>query len=924
MHIYKRDGRIEKVDLNKIINRIKRLIDGYGDNNDDIIGEKLDIDPMIVSLKVCGKLIDNMTTDQLDMYTAEICHFMIGEHYHYGLLANRLIISGHHKNTKSYAKFSDITSSLYKENLLDSKYYNYIMENADILDKAINHNNDYNILNYTAMKSLLKSYFLKPNNKNNNSINKHCIERYQHLLMRQSVAIHLGNIENIITCYKMMSEGLFTHASPTMYNSGTHIQQMSSCFLLGVHDSMDGMYTTLRDCGHISKMSGGIGINAHSIRATGSYINGTNSTSSGIIPFIKVLNESATHISQGHRKGSIAIYLEPWHADIMNFIEAKLNTGAPELRARDLFYGLWIPDIFMRRVNEALEYKQESGCSTEENPVMWSLMCPKECPLLLNKYGEEFENEYINYENNGKYRQRIPVLMVWDAIVKSQIETGTPYMCYKDSVNRKNNQKNIGVINSSNLCTEIMEYSDHEEYGTCNLASINLKIMVNTDDKNNIFFDFHKLEKVAYQLCVNLNNVIDINYYPVKESSRSNFRHRPIGIGIQGLAETFIRMGLEFSSNEAKVLNRNIFKVIYYGALRASCDLSKARTEMLILVPENIRKELKTLSSNIEYYNNYLNRYQLDNRSNSTIGEINEYNRICKSVNNDIKNINNIIEKYGLNPNYTEYMYMSDNEQYLGAYSTFIGSPAYYGQLQYDMWFEEAKNNGKMDDKKISEILADYEDKFNVLKGDIKKYGLRNSLLTTIMPTASTSLLLNNTECIEPIAHCIYVKNTIGGSDIIYNSELLRILHENKIWNMYIKEKILENNGNISTINEIPLNIRKLFTTAFELPNKPLIDMAYDRSPFIDQSQSLNHFVSDINKINSIHMYTFKCGLKTGSYYIRTRPKVDPIKFSLDTQNNQNNQNNQSNSNNTSPSNSINGNIPLCRRDNPNCESCSA
>lgn len=947
MHIIKRDGRYEEVNFNKIVNRISKLIDGS-----DLNLCKLDLDPMKIASQVIGKISNNMTTNQLDNYTAEICQFLIPEHYHYSLLADRLIVSGHHKNTRKYANFSKITEMLYRNRLVTEKYYNYVTKNANELDAMINHDNDYKILDYTGMKSLLNTYFLKSKNhhiivkdaqdaqdvkdleqdQNNDHLNEHysdVIERYQHLLMRQCIEIFMSdsndlkdlkNLKSIKECYDMMTEGYFTHASPTMFNAGTKNNQMSSCFLLGIDDSVESMYETMRNMAHISKSAGGIGLHISNIRASGSYIRGTNGHSSGIIPFIRTINECANHIDQGgRRKGSIAVYLEPWHADIINFIEAKMNTGAEETKARELFYGLWIPNIFMNRVIEAIKYKEEHGCESQNVPVMWSLMCPSECPKLLNCYGEEFESNYLMYESNKNYREQLPILLIWDAIIKSQIETGTPYMCYKDHVNNKSAQQNIGMINSSNLCTEIMEYSDHQEYGTCNLASINLKSMVKSlkDQRNE--FDFKLLEKTAYQLCVNLNNIIDNNFYPVKESKRSNFRHRPIAIGVQGLCEAFIRLKLKFNSQEAIALNYEIFKVIYYGALKASMELSRERTnkfkQMLDFEASDASeaseasedlKELKSLSSKIELYENIVNKHNISNLKYLSIAEQEFIQDTRNKLSKCLVDINVIINKYGL-PKYTnEYGYMNiDNIDYIGSYSTFVGSPAHEGKLQYDMWSLQLKPD---------EYL--YEE-FNVLKEDIKKYGLRNSLLTTIMPTASSSLVFSNTECVEPLAHCIYVKNTIFGSEIIYNKELLRILHELKLWNPTMKDKILQRNGTITTIDEIPTNVRELFLTAFEVNNKSVLDLAISRSPFIDQSQSLNHYVNDVAKIASIHVYGYKNGLKTGSYYIRTRPKVDPIKFSLHTSN-------DSSSEKSSTSPPSNTQSTFCSRDNPNCQSCSA
>jgi ribonucleotide reductase alpha subunit len=533
-----------------------------------------------------------------------------------------------------------------------------------------------------------------------------------------------------------------------------------------------------------------------------------------------------------------------------------------------------------------------------ENPIKWSLFCPSRVPLLTETYGDEFQTLYLKYESEKLYKEQIPILQLWNAIVNSQIETGTPYMCYKDHVNKKSNQKNIGLIRSSNLCTEIMEVATSEEYGTCNLASINLKTHVKYKDNNkdglesDPQFDFDLLEKTAYQVCINLNRIIDINYYPVKESSKSNFAHRPIGIGVQGLAETFILMNLPFVSEGSKKLNKQIFETIYYGSMKASCDLAKTRNSILSTMSKDDFYSLKKLSHRFEYNKKMLKDNNSDSKSDFDYESI-QKQKILIDFNETYRSIQNIIEKYDL-PSYSEeYKYLSDyDSDFKGAYSTFIGSPLSEGKYQFDLW--------------ENTILSDnYRNKFEILKTDILKYGVRNSLLTTIMPTASTSLILNNTECIEPISHCIYVKNTINGSDIIYNSLLLEILSKYNLWNQTMKEKIILNDGSIQNINEIPQNIKDLFKNAFEIQNKPLIEMSRDRAPFIDQSQSLNHYVSDTDKINSIHLYSYKLGLKTGSYYIRTRPKVTAIKFSVPTS--------------TSDSKPM-----FCTKDNPNCEACSA
>ena len=898
MLVKKRDGSFQQVDLNKIVIRLQRLINGEDDNK-NIIGETLSIDPINIATKVCGQLQNGITTDELDRFSADTCVYMTGENYEYGILANRLIISSHHKNTLKTEKFSDMMTVL--KDQLDLKYYSFVKANAEALDSMINHQNDYLFLDYIGVKTLQASYFLKV--RDQSDINKIIyIERYQHLLMREAVAIFLGkgyyttiqrDLQEINDIYSYMSSGYYTHATPTMYNAGTKSQQFSSCFLLNVDDSLHGMY----DCcvsrsAEISKNAGGIGLSVSDIRAKGTKINGTNGISDGLVPFLKTLNSTAAHIDQGggRRKGSIAVYVEPWHADIMDFIEAKKPVGSEALRARDLFYGLWIPDIFMRRVEQALN----------GSTVMWSLMCPHKCPRLTETYGQEFEDLYLHYEESKMYNEQIDILKLWYAIISSQIESGGPYMCYKDHVNNKSAQKNIGIIKSSNLCTEIMEFASNEEYGTCNLASINLKMFV-TKSKT---YDFDKLRLVAQRVCKNLNNIIDINVYPVKESERSNFRHRPIGIGVQGLAETFIELGMPFTSSEARMLNKQIFETIYYGSLEASCELARERTSLLEKIPESDLKLLAECSSQIDYHRYYLKTFDTESRKNLSIAEMREKQRSHEVFSKNLETIQGIIKKYSISEYYSEYQYMMiENKQYIGAYSTFVGSPASAGVLQFDMPGYVPQESSLWD--------------WNSLKTSIKQHGLRNSLLTTVMPTASTAHILGNTECIEPISAVIYVKNLLSGSYLIINNQLQRILTDLGIWSKTIKDKIFVGGGSIQDINEIPLNIRKLFMTAYELSKKELIYMASDRAPYIDQSQSFNHYVSVPTKslLTSIHLCGWQQGLKTGSYYIRVKPATDPKMFSVDFAN--------LNTKDTKDTKDTNV-VMACSRDNPNCTSCSA
>ena len=560
-----------------------------------------------------------------------------------------------------------------------------------------------------------------------------------------------------------MSDGWFTHATPTLFNSGTPKPQMSSCFLLTTQeDSISGIYDTLKQCAKISQNAGGIGLSIHDIRATGSYIKGTNGTSNGIVPMLRVFNDTARYVDQGggKRKGSFAVYIEPWHADIFDFLELKKNHGKEEQRARDLFYALWIPDLFMKRV--------------EENGD-WTLMCPNECPGLSDTHSADFEALYTKYEAEGKGRKTIKAQELWFKVLESQIETGTPYMLYKDAANSKSNQQNLGTIKSSNLCTEIIEYTAPDEVAVCNLASVALPKYV-----KNGTFDHDKLFEVTYQVTRNLNRIIDRNYYPIPEARNSNMRHRPIGLGVQGLADVFILMRHPFDSDEARALNREIFETIYYAACTASKDMAKEE----------------------------------------------------------------------------------------GAYESFKGSPASEGKLQFDLWGVTPTDRWE----------------WNVLKEEIKEHGLRNSLLLAPMPTASTAQILGNNECFEPYTSNIYTRRVLSGEFIIVNKHLLRDLTKLGLWDDDMKNRIISANGSIQNINEIPDNLKALYRTAWEIPQRALIDMSADRGAFICQSQSLNVFMENVNtaKLTSMHFYAWKQGLKTGMYYLRTKAATDAIKFTVD------------------------------------------
>jgi ribonucleoside-diphosphate reductase alpha chain len=767
MEVIKRDGTREPVKFDKISARIRKQTYGLNESFVDYIE---------VSKKVISGLYDGVTTLELDSLASETAASMITIHPDYSVLASRIAITSLYKTVDK--QFSKVAQRLYdyinpktgeRAGMISDEVMEIINKNAKKLDAMIVCDRDFNF-DYFGYKTLEKGYLLK--------INKAIAETPQHMYMRVSVGIWKDNLEMVQKTYDMMSQGLFTHATPTLFNSGTKRPQMSSCFLIDVDDdSIPGIYKTLSDCAVISQNAGGIGINIHKIRSKGAYIKGTNGTSNGIVPMLRVFNETARYVDQGggKRKGSIAVYLEPWHGDVFDFLDLRKNHGKEEMRARDLFLALWIPDLFMERV--------------EQNGD-WSLFSPNEVPGLIDAYDSDTEKKftklYEQYESEGRAIKTIKARELWDKILVSQIETGTPYMLYKDAANTKSNQKNLGTIKSSNLCTEIIEYSSQDETAVCNLASIALPKMVEIPsgkvrEKNKKLrtFNFELLYQVTYQATVNLNQVIDVNFYPTKETYNSNMRHRPIGLGVQGLADTFALMSLPFESEEAKKLNRDIFETIYFAACTASKDMAK--------------------------------KYE--------------------------------------------------------PYSSFQGSPASEGILQFDMWnVKDEELSGLWDWKK--------------LKTEIKKHGLRNSLLVAPMPTASTSQILGNNECFEPFTTNLYKRNTLSGEYVVINKHLVEDLINLNLWNDKLRLKLFAENGSVQNITEIPEEIREVYKTVWEMKGKTLLEMAKDRAVFIDQSQSLNLFMADPSqsKLSSAHFYGWKLRLKTGMYYLRSKAKASALK----------------------------------------------
>ena len=742
--VLKRDGTKEPVSLDKITNRVSVLSTG------------LHIDPIVVAQKAIPGLYPDITSTEIDNYLSETAAALTVEHPDYSYLAARIKANSLHKETPG---FVIATKNLYDDGLLKDDYYNKVMANAESIEAIIDYDKDYNF-DYFAFTTLIRAYLLKFENKT--------IERPQDLWMRVALTVSCDNFDynKVKETYESLSNGLYTHATPTLFNSGLKMQQLSSCFLIAMEeDSIEGIFNTIKDCALISKTAGGIGMHAHNIRGSGSRIKSTNGKSNGLIPFLKIFNETAKSVDQGggKRKGSFAVYLEPWHADIEKFLELRKNTGAEEFRARDLFYALWIPDLFMKRVEEDKD---------------WTLMSEHECPGLSDKYGKDFETLYEKYEKEFPHLEKIKARSLMSKIIEAQIETGQPYMLYKDSINKKSNQKNIGVIKSSNLCAEIVEYSDGKETSVCNLASIALPQFIKKIN-NKKEYDYQKLYETAKLATKNLDQVIDINFYPTNKTETSNNKHRPIGLGIQGLADVYFKMNLPYDSEKAKEINKLIFETIYFGALEASCELAKEK----------------------------------------------------------------------------------------GVYSTFKGSPISEGNFQFDLWNTEPSN------------MWDWE----TLREKIKKHGVRNSLTTACMPTASTGIILGNTETFQIQTSNIYKRQTLSGEFLLVNRFLVKALSKRNLWNKDMRDKIIVENGSVQNIQDFPEDLKDVYKTVWETSQKTVIDMAADRAPFIDQTQSMNLWLSTptFGKVNSMHMYAWKKGLKTGMYYLRSRSAVDAVKVTV-------------------------------------------
>jgi ribonucleoside-diphosphate reductase alpha subunit len=757
LRVEKRDGRLEEVAFDKVTRRISALCGGLDDRF---------VDPAIIAKEVISGIYDGVKTEELDTLAAETAAYAATQHPDYAVLAARISITDLHKRTPE--RFSDIVEVLHKHvhpktgadaPLISDEVYEHVMANKERLDAAVDHTRDFSF-DFFGFKTLERSYLLRVHGK--------VAERPQHMYMRVAMGIHMGDIDAAIQTYNLMSEKYFTHATPTLFNAGTPQPQMSSCFLLQMKaDSIDGIYDTLKSCAQISKYAGGIGLSIHKIRATDSYIRGTNGTSNGLVPMLRVFSDTARYVDQGggKRKGSFAVYLEPWHADIFDFLDLKKNHGKEEMRARDLFYALWTPDLFMQRV-------KENGT--------WSLFCPNEAPGLADVWGKEFEELYTRYEREGRAREVVSAQKLFFAVIDSQIETGVPYMLYKDACNGKSNQQNLGTIRSSNLCTEVVEYTAPDEVAVCNLASLALNKFVTEGEDGAMTFDHERLYNVTKVVTRNLNKVIDLNFYPVPEARKSNMRHRPVGIGVQGLADAFCLLRLPFDSPEAQALNKEIFETIYYGAVESSMEVA----------------------------------------------------------------------------------------QELGPYETFQGSPASKGQLQPDLW--GVTPSGRWD--------------WDSLRSRVVEHGLRNSLLVAPMPTASTAQIMGNNESIEPFTSNIYNRRVLSGEFAVVNKHMLRDLTERGLWTEEIRNQVIADGGSIQRVKEIPAEIKALYRTVWEISQKTIIKMASDRAPFICQSQSLNVHMAEPTraKLSSMHFYAWSQGLKTGMYYLRTKPKAFTIKFTVD------------------------------------------
>ena len=1012
MKVTKRDGSKQDVSLDKVTFRIKNLCDG------------LDIDPIVISMKVCSQIFDGVTTSQLDELAAEICIAKVTVHPDYGELTTRIIISNNHKNTSP--SFSETIETLYrnvdgsgKSNpLISKRLYNIIMKHKSKLNSVINYERDYSF-DYFAFKTLEKSYLMKVGGK--------VVERIQHAIMRVSLGMYFDDLSGGLKCYEYFSQKYFTQASPTWYHSGMNSPNFLSCFLLGTEDSIGGIYKTIGDCAKISKGAGGIGVHISNIRSRNSYIRGTNGKSSGIIPMLKVYNDTAKHVNQsGKRPGAFAMYLEPHHPDVMDFLELKKNHGDEDERARDLFLALWVSDLFMQRVKDG---------------ELWSLMDPDECKGLQDAYGDEYKKLYESYEKEGKYIRQVKATDIWQSVLKSQIETGVPYIGYKDAVNMKTNQQNLGTIKSSNLCVsgdtmiltdkgcveiqslagmkarvwngeqfseslvartntgvikmhhikfsnnrylkctpehnfhlyngtkngqkvkavdlvngdrliqfdmpkgyddwdnnkeaqiyvisnneyevkggcdtfcfnepkrhmgllngvltgnciEIAEYSDEKEYACCCLASMCLPRYIEDGA-----FNHERLIDVCEVVVHNLNNIVDLNAYPVPETKLSNEKNRPLGVGVQGLADVYHMLKMPFDSDEASAVNLEIFETLYYGCVKASYELACTRGDRINEMRASGQFSYRKCDEYVTVHDEWKEEFGYGDDALS----VSDFEKVVEAHKKGMR-YESWIESDGSDVEMSEDMFNAVYEMYkseaynyfkgdryvkvgkdfedlkplmvaefereedlCGSYVNFEGSPISKGLFQFDMWGEKGSDR------------YDWE----ALRAGIMKRGVRNSLLVALMPTASTSQIMGNNECIEPYTSNIYVRNTLAGAFTVINKHLIRDLVNIGVWSKEVKDMIITQNGSVQGLDVVPLEIQEIYKTAWEMKQKVLIDQSADRGRFICQTQSLNLFFIEppVKILHSAQMYGWKRGLKTGSYYIRSLPRSQAQQFTID------------------------------------------
>jgi ribonucleoside-diphosphate reductase alpha subunit len=912
LYVLKRDGTQQPVEFDKISRRLTALCA-------DPLLARLRIDATVVSQKVCSMIYAGVSTAELDELASQICSSMQTINPEYGQLASRIVVSNHHKNTPdSFARYLEIMRN--GSDLIQPDFFEFSEAHADAIQAALQYRRDFDF-DYFGFKTLEKSYLLKAAGS--------VVERPQHMWMRVAIGLHRPDITACLKCYEELATKCYTHATPTLFNSGTRKNQLASCFLLPIKDdSIEGIFDTIKSCAMISKHAGGIGLSAHCIRSTGSSIHGTNGKSNGIVPMLRVFNDTARYVDQGggKRNGSFAVYLEPWHADVVDFLHMKRNHGDEASRARDLFYALWTPDLFMRRVQ-----------ADEE----WTLFDPSKVPRLAKVYGDEFDRLYAEYEAQGLGQTTMPAKQLWSIVLDSMVETGTPYVLFKDACNKKSNQQNLGTIQSSNLCTEIVEYSSKEETAVCNLASLSLpaalrparlhcakatvhtrpgcvfcnialahlrRLGYDTDetlevvryedtdddtakykaafpdrstfptilfddevvggftelvDRTRPTFDFSVLERLTRSLVRNLNQTIDKTYYPTPETRCSNLRRRPIGIGVQGLADVLMQMRYTFDGEEARNLNKQIFASIYYAAVSESVQLSKERAA-------SVRELEQLLDDNIEHPHIARHFNQLVYGNPPADHSASPVLASCTVDPALTEQLNSLMQKIG--PLHTDILPRDRRlfgDAYAGAYEGFETSPIAKGQFQFDLW---------------DEYGGDPRYDWDALRADIKAHGVRNSLLVAPMPTASTAQILGNTECFEPITSNIYLRRTLAGEFIMVNRYMHQDLIDMGLWTTELKDELLFREGSLREIKGIPQYFKGIYKTVWDMSQRTVLDMAADRGRYICQSQSMNLFLADAppQKISSMLFYAWNKGLKTGIYYLRTKPSAKAQQFTID------------------------------------------